>query len=281
MLLQCRILGVSRSGYYAWKRRPSMPMPKRLEEDQRLLAQIEASHAESDQTYGAPRLYRDLRARGYRTSRKRVARLMRQAGLRASRPRRFTTTTDSTHRYAVAENVLDRDFTAAAPDRKWASDITYLWTDEGWLYLAVVIDLFSRRVVGHAMAKTLEATLVEDALALALTRRRAGRGLVHHSDRGVQYAATVFQGFLLRHGIVQSMSRRGNCWDNAPVESFFATLKRERVYRRHYRTRGEARADVFHYIERFYNARRRHSTLGYLSPVAFEEKHRATRALAA
>lgn len=281
MLLQCRVLEVSRSGYYAWKRRQSMPESERRREDRKLLVEIKASHQASGQTYGAPRIHDDLRERGWRVGRKRVARLMRQAGVRAAQPRRFVTTTDSDHRFHVAENVLDRDFTATTPDQKWGSDITYIRTDEGWLYLAVVVDLFSRRVIGQAMGPTLERTLVDEALSLALSRRKPATGLLHHSDRGAQYAATAYQSLLERHGITCSMSRRGNCWDNAPVESFFATLKRERVYRRRYRTRTEARADLFSYIEVFYNAKRKHSTLGYLSPVAFEEKHQGILAKAA
>lgn len=258
-----------------------MPESSRSIEDRTLLVEIRASYQASSKTYGAPRVHDDLREGGWRVGRKRVARLMRQAGLRAAQPRRFVTTTDSDHRFAVAENVLERDFTATAPNQKWATDITYIWTDEGWLYLAVVLDLFSRRVVGQAMGPTLEKTLVEEALQLALARRTPSAGLIHHSDRGSQYASTDYQALLDRHGIICSMSRRGNCWDNAAVESFFATLKRERVYRCRYRTRAEARADLFSYIEVFYNAQRKHSTLGYLSPVSFEEKHRSTLVIAA
>ena len=246
-----------------------------------LLVEIKASHQASRQTYGAPRILDDLREAGHRVSRKRVARLMRQAGLRAARPRRYVSTTDSQHGLPVAENILDRDFAATALDQKWACDITYVPTDEGWLYLAVVLDLYSRRIVGHGMSASLERGLVLEAFSMAWARRAPKPGLLHHSDQGSQYASGDYQGLLSGAGCIASMSRRGNCWDNAPVESFFATLKRELVHRRRYRTRSEARAALFEYIEVFYNARRKHSALGYLSPVAFEEKHRRSLALAA
>lgn len=246
-----------------------------------LTLEIRASHAASRQTYGAPRILDDLREAGYRTSRKRVARLMRQAGLRAARPRRYVTTTDSGHGLPVAENVLDRDFAATALDQKWACDITYVPTDEGWLYLAVVLDLYSRRIVGHGMSASLERSLVMEAFSMALARRAPGTGLLHHSDQGSQYASDDYQGVLLGAGCIASMSRRGNCWDNAPVESFFATLKRELVHRHRFETRSQAKAALFEYIEVFYNARRKHSALGYVSPVVFEQKHRRSLALGA
>ena len=246
-----------------------------------LLVEIKASHQASRQTYGAPRILDDLRQAGHRVSRKRVARLMRQAGLRASRPRRYVSTTDSRHGLPVAEKVLDRDFSATASDQKWACDITYVPTDQGWLYLAVVLDLYSRRIVGHSMSAGLERTLVMEAFSMALPRRAPKPGLLHHSDQGSQYASGDYQGLLSGAACINSMSRRGNCWDNAPVESFFATLKRELVHRCRYRTRSAARASLFEYIEVFYNARRKHSSLGYLSPVAFEQKHRRSMALGA
>ena len=246
-----------------------------------LLVEIKASHQASRQTYGAPRVLDDLREAGHRVSRKRVARLMRQAGLRAAKPRRYVSTTDSGHGLPVAENVLDRDFAAEALDQKWACDITYVPTDEGWLYLAVVLDLYSRRIVGHGMSVRLERRLVMKAFSMALARRAPNPGLLHHSDQGSQYASSDYQGLLSEAGCLASMSRRGNCWDNAPVESFFATLKRELVHRHRFGTRSQAKAALFEYIEVFYNARRKHSALGYLSPVAFEEQHRRSLALAA
>lgn len=245
------------------------------------MSEIRASYRASRGSYGAPRILDDLRERGYRTSRKRVQRLMRQAGLRAASPRRYVRTTDSEHRLPVAENVLGRDFTATAVDRKWACDITYIATGEGWLYLAVVIDLFSRRVVGHAVGATLAKELVEAALGAAWMRRLPGAGLLHHSDRGSQYASYTYQEFLNEHGIVCSMSRKGDCWDNAVAESFFATLKKELVYRTRFQTRAKAKRELFEYIEVFYNARRKHSALGYLSPAAFEAQHHRSNKMAA
>lgn len=277
----CRVLGVSRSGYYAWRARQGQPEPLRQRHDRLLTLEIQASHAASRQTYGAPRILDDLREAGHRVSRKRVQRLMRQAGLRAAQPRRYARTTDSQHGLPVAANVLDRDFRATACDQKWACDITYVPTDEGWLYLAVVLDLYSRRVVGHAMSASLAQELVRAALAMALRRRAPRPGLLHHSDQGSQYASLAYQTLAAQAGMVVSMSRRGNCWDNAPVESFFATLKREWVHRHRYGSRRQARASLFEYIEVFYNARRKHSALGYLSPVAFEARHRKAVAFAA
>lgn len=269
----CRVFGVSRSGFYTWRTRKAQPPGSRAQEDQRLMIEIKASHRASRGTYGAPRILDDLRDLGYRTSRKRVQRLMRQAGVRSALRRRYVTTTQSDHRFSVCANVLARDFTAPAADCKWACDITYIDTDQGWLYLAVVLDLFSRRIVGHATSAHIDRALVEAALEMALARRRPAPGLIHHSDRGSQYASTDYQELLHGVAFVSSMSRRGNCWDNAPVESFFATLKTELVYRSTYGTREEAGRALFEYIEVFYNAQRKHSALGYLSPVAFEAQH--------
>jgi putative transposase len=245
------------------------------------MVEIKASHEESGRTYGAPRVHADLRANGHLISRKRVQRLMREAGLRAAKPKRFVITTDSDHTFATARNIIARDFTATASDRKWACDITYVPTGEDWLYLAVVIDLFSRRVVGHAMASTMTRSLVDEALRTAINRRSPSPGLIHHSDRGSQYASTDYQESLVQAGFLCSMSRKGDCWDNAPVESFFATLKKELVYRTRFKTRAEARAAIFQYIEAFYNVRRRHSTLGYLSPAEFEQRQRTNHKKAA
>lgn len=267
---------VSVSGFYAWRGRPEC---RRSREDRRLLAHIKSSFAESDQTYGSPRIYRDLQEEGIICGKRRVAKLMRQSGLRAQLPKRFVVTTDSKHALPVADNVLDRQFEAVAADTRWAADITYVWTRQGWLYLSVVLDLFSRKAVGWSMQSTLERGLVQDALSMALLQRRPAEGLLCHSDRGSQYASRDYQALLKESGITCSMSRKGNCWDNAPVESFFSTLKRERIHRRQYETRAEARADIFQYIELWYNRRRRHSSLGYLSPEEFERRAAAAKEL--
>lgn len=266
----CRTLAVSRAGFYAWHRRPPAA---RTQQDQQLGAEIAAIHARSQQRYGSPRVHAELREHGQRLGRKRVARLMRAQGLRARRPRRFRVTTDSKHGYPVAPNVLARQFAVSAPDTAWVTDITYLWTHEGWVYLAVILDLFSRAVVGWAMSAHVTRHLTLQALTMALRRRRPPRGLLHHSDRGSQYASDDYQAVLTAHGLVCSMSRRGDCWDNAVAESFFATLKIELDHdAMPWLTRGDAQGEVFEYIEGFYNGRRRHSTLGYLSPVAFERQ---------
>jgi transposase InsO family protein len=259
----CEVLGVSRSGYYAWTRRAESA---RVAADRALSAEIQAAHQASRGRYGSPRVHAELRARGRRVGRKRVARLMRGMGLAARQRRRFRRTTDSRHSYPIAPNLLARDFTARAPDRVWLADITYIWTAEGWLYLAAVLDLYTRRVVGWAMAEHLGHELALAALDMAIARQRPAPGLVHHADRGVQYAAHRYRARLRQHGMLCSMSRKGDCWDNAPMESFFATLKRELVEGADYQTRDGARADVFQYLEGFYNQRRLHSALGYLTP---------------
>jgi transposase InsO family protein len=272
----CRVMGVPRSGYYAWRNREQREPSARQKEDEELLTRIRPLFERSKQTYGSPRILRDLKEEGFVCGKHRIARLMRHAGLRAVVARRFRATTDSKHVLPVAENRLDRDFTASAPNRKWAGDITYLWTGEGWLYLAVVLDLFSRRVVGWCMQANLERSLVSNALEAALLQRRpqatGNDSLLHHSDRGSQYASHEFQEQLDAAGIVCSMSRRGNCWDNAPVESFFGTLKQELVNRHHFPTRERARKEVFEYIEVWYNRQRRHSSIGYVSPEEFERR---------
>jgi putative transposase len=266
--LMCEVLGVSRSGYYDWAARPA---GARAERAAGLKGQIRLAHEASRCTYGSPRVYRELEARGVAVCENTVARYMREEGLCATPRRRFVPrTTDSSHPHPVAPNVLGRDFAADGPDRKWGCDLTYLWTDQGWLYLSVVVDLFSRRVVGWSMSDDLKSAGVVDALAMALARRKPGPGLLHHSDRGVQYACGAYREMLEKNGVARSMSRPGNCYDNAVVESFFGTLKTELVHRRRYRTRAEARADVFEWIECWYNRRRRHSSLGYLSPEQFE-----------
>ena len=267
----CRLLGVSASGFYEWLARPQSA---RSLANAGLLARIRESFALSHQTYGSPRVWKDLVVAGHSCGENRVARLMRLANIRAQpKPHRKPTDTGVRAEHSVAPNVLERDFAASAPNRKWAADFTYIWTGEGWLYLAVVVDLFSRRVVGWSMHPTMTAQLVLDALMMALWRRGKPAELLHHSDQGSQYTSEDFQRLLSAEGITCSMSRRGDCWDNSAVESFFASLKKERVHRKTYSTRDAARADVFDYIEAFYNSRRRHSTLGQVSPMEFEKTH--------
>lgn len=266
----CRVLQVSKAGYYAWVHRPESG---RSIADRQLAVEIKAIHQQSRRTYGSPRVHRELHAQGKHHGEKRIARIMRAEGIRAKAPRRFRKTTDSNHALPVAPNHLDRQFAVedvAGLDRVWVGDITYLTTREGFLYLAVVLDLASRRVIGWAMRHTLEAPLTYDALAMALRDRRPASGVLHHTDRGSQYAAGAYQALLGAHGITCSMSRVGDCWDNAVVESFFATLKRELADDADWATRDEARTAVFEYIEAWYNRRRRHSSLDYRSPVEYE-----------
>ena len=272
MAALCRVLGVSRSGYYAWRQAPESP---RAAENRRLDADIQRRFDEHRGRYGAPRITLDLQAEGWRVSRRRVAKRMRAMGLRARAARRFKATTHSKHRLPVAPNRLQQDFTAAGPNQKWVADITYLWTGEGWLYLAVVLDLYSRAVVGWSMAERITKELVMAALTMALFRRRPPPGLILHSDRGSQYAALDYQALLEHHGLLCSMSRKGDCYDNAAMESFFHTLKVEQIQGAHYPTREAAKADVFEYIETYYNPKRRHSTLNYQSPWDFEERRAA------
>ena len=266
----CRLLKVSHGGFYTWAGRAAS---HRALANERLLGLIRQSFAQSDLTYGSPRVWRDLLAWGEAVGENRVARLMHRAQLQA-RPKRRRLPLDHGVRSAqcIATNVLDRQFAAPAPNRTWAADFTYLWTTEGWLYVAVVIDLYSRKVIGWSMSASMTSALVIDALTMALWRRGRPSALLHHSDQGSQYASADFQRLLSAEGIVCSMSRKGDCWDNAAIESFFSSLKTERTRRKNYLTRDQARADVFDYIERFYNPTRRHSTLGYLSPVEFERK---------
>jgi len=263
----CTTLAVSSSGYRAW-RRGGRTNGKRLSNEQ-LLALIRALHAELKGAYGSPRMVREIRARGFPASKERVERLMRENGIRARHKRRYKATTDSKHGLPVAPNVLDRDFAPAAPNQVWSADLTYLWTDEGWLYLAIVLDLFNREVVGWSIKPRMTADIAVDALTMAWFRRKPAPGLIHHSDRGSQYASGLFQEKLIEFGMTCSMSRKGNCWDNAPTESFFNSLKNERVHGTRYDTHDAARADLFDYIEVFYNRSRRHSTLGYQSPTQF------------
>ena len=265
----CEALGVSRSGFHAWLgRRPCA----RAQTDEALVPTIRASFTASARTYGARRVWRDVLETGVSCGLHKIERLMRANALRA-RPRRRGLPKDEGERSAVvAPNVLDRQFVADQPNRKWIADFTYVWTAEGWLYVAAVIDLFSRRVVGWSMKADMTAQLVTDALLMAIWRRGKPDALLHHSDRGSQYTSEQFQRLMVDNGVVCSMSRSGNVWDNAAMESFFSSLKTERVGRKVYRSRDAARADVFDYIERFYNTVRRHSTIGYVSPVEFERR---------
>ena len=267
--LMCRALTVSPAGYYAWSARPESA---RCVANRALMADIRVIHRESRQTYGSPSIWQALVQRGHRVGAHRVARLMRAEGIRAKTVKKWRATTNSSHPYPVAANTLNRRFTIERPNRVWAGDISYVWTTEGWLYLAVVLDLYSRAVIGWAMGARLTGDLAQQALTMAIHHRTPKAGLLHHSDRGSQYAATAYQQLLTTHGMTGSMSRRGNCWDNACVESFFGTLKRELIYHRQYRTREEATQDIFEYIEVFYNRLRRHSTLGYYSPAEFEAR---------
>ena len=270
----CEALGVSRSGFYVWLVRPRS---RRSLEDERLTELARRSFLDSDRTYGARRVWRDVLVDGQRCGLHRIERLMRAQALRA-RPRRRGLPVDRGARptTAPAANLLDRQFVAQAPNQKWVADFTYLWTAEGWLYVAVVLDLYSRRAVGWSMQANMTAQLVTDALMMALWRRGRPQALLHHSDRGSQYSSEQFQRLLGELGITCSMSRAGNVWDNSAMESFFSTLKTERTARKTYRTRNEAKADVFDYIERFYNPKRQHSTIGYISPIQFEQQMQAT-----
>jgi putative transposase len=263
----CRLLGVSSSGYYAWKRRkPSL----RQYADMVLLAHIRHQFELSHETYGSPRMDAELKAAGLSCGRHRIARLMRDNGLKALMKRRYKKTTDSAHGGPVAPNLLDQDFSAEGPNRKWGVDISYIWTAEGWLYLAVVIDLYSRRVVGWAVSDRMKKDLAIKALLRAIAIRRPEPGLIHHSDRGSQYCSDEYQKVLKNHGMEVSMSGKGNCYDNAMVETFFKTLKSELIWRTVFLSRWQAECAIGTFIDGFYNPRRRHSALGYQSPVLFE-----------
>lgn len=266
----CEVLDASRSGFYAWQKRPESVRSKRHRE---LVLEIKEIHSDRNtRSYGSPRMHKELVSRGNPCSENTVAKLMREHEVVAKTKGKFKVTTDSAHKLPVAKNLLNREFEQAKPDRVWLGDVTYIWTNEGWLYLAAVIDTYSRKIVGWSMSQQMTKGLVLNALRMALGRRCPDRAaaLMHHSDRGSQYASQAFQDLLAEHNITCSMSRKGNCWDNAMMESFFATLKKERVHHESYPTREAARASVFDYIELFYNPHRRHSALGYLSPEEFE-----------
>jgi len=266
--VMCSLLLVSRSGYYTWLKQPES---RKRREDAELSKVIAEIHEESKKRYGSPKIHGELRRRGIRCGRKRVARLMKKDGLRAKIIRKFKATTNSKHDLPVAPNLLNREFTQTKPNRVWAADITYIWTNEGWLYLAVVMDLCSRAIVGWSMSERITRTLVINAFTMAVKRRNPPSGLLHHSDRGSQYASGDFQRLLAKYGAICSMSRKGNCWDNAVVESFFGFLKREHVFHNRYLTRTQARQSIFDYIERFYNRKRIHSSLGYKTPSEVDQ----------
>jgi putative transposase len=270
VVVLCRLLSVSPSGYYASQERP---LNERALRDRELAKKVLASHVASKKRYGSPRVHADIKAAGERVARKRIARIMRENKLVARARRRFRTTTDSRHTFPIAPNVLQRNFTANAPDQAWVTDITFLWTKQGWLYLAVILDLFSRRVVGWATSENVDRHLALAALDMALAQRSPVAGLVHHSDRGSTYAAEDYQKALRTRGFECSMSRKGDCWDNAVAESFFATLKREMENIDQLESRAVAALLVRNYIDRFYNIQRRHSAINYNSPIEFELLH--------
>lgn len=265
----CRVLKVSSSGYYDWCRRPNS---NRTKANEHLLREIKEMHRGYYQTYGYRRIYHHLRAENVVCSQNRIQRVMQRNGMKARRSKAYKVTTQSKHQHPIAPNLLERNFEADRPNQIWVSDITYIQTNQGWLYLATILDLFSRKIVGWAMESTMESILVERALTMAISQRKPQRKgtLIHHSDRGVQYASNRFQTLLKQHKITCSMSRKGNCWDNAVAESFFKTLKTELAYLTNFQNRDLARQSIFHYIEGFYNQKRLHSSLGYKSPEQFE-----------
>ncbi len=265
----CRILNVTSRGYRAWR---SRPISQRQRDDLVLLAHIREQHHLSLGSYGRPRMTQELKEAGLSVGHRRVGRLMRQNGFRVVRTRKYKTTTDSDHRFNIAPNLLNREFMAGAPNQKWAGDISYIWTREGWLYLAVMIDLHSRRVIGWAVSNRLKRDLAIRALDMAVALRRPPQGCIHHTDRGSQYCSHDYQKRMRQHGFKVSMSGAGNCYDNAVVETFFKTIKAELIWRRTWHTRRQAEVAIFEYINGFYNPRRRHSTLGGKSPIAFERK---------
>lgn len=273
----CCVLGVTRSGFYAWRKRPK---PARAKADAQLAVTVAAVHQRSRKVYGSPRVHEELKARGVRVGRKRVARLMRENGLEGRRKRRFKRTTDSKHNGPIAPNLLARDFTETEPNRAWVTDVTAIATAEGWLYLAVMLDLFSRRVVGWATSSCNDTVLALEALQTALKARKPPPGLLHHSDRGSPYASADYRAKLRANGVRRSMSRKGDCWDNAVAESFFATLRAELVDHARYAARYEAKLSIGDYIDNFYNVERRHSHLGFLNPIEFELRSKNQQSVA-
>jgi len=266
--LMCNVLNVSRSGYYAWRKRPES---NRSRENRKLAVQIKVIHMDKHKrVYGSPRIHEELNDNGLSCSPNRVARVMKKEGIRAIVPRKFKATTNSKHNFPVAPNLLKQDFNVKEPNKVWLADITYIRTSEGWLYLASVMDLGSRRIKGWAMSNRMTQELALDALNMAIGNHPETTGIIHHSDRGIQYACNAYQKLLKDNGFIGSMSRKGNCWDNAPMESFYHTLKTECVYRYKYHTRKEAKASIFDYIEIFYNRQRRHSALQYMNPCQYE-----------
>jgi transposase InsO family protein len=273
----CRVLEVSRSGFHAWRARPQ---PPRVRSDAQLAVQVAAVHKRSRKAYGSPRVHAELRAKGVRVGKKRVERLMRENGLEARRKRRFRKTTDSKHSHPIAPNLVAREFKVAAPNRVWVTDVTAIWTLEGWLYLAAILDLYSRRVVAWAVSANNDTALALAALRAGLRARRPAAGLVHHSDRGSPYASADYRAALARHGVVASMSRKGDCWDNAVAGSFFATLRAELVDHELYATHQTATSSIGDYVDNFYNVERRHSFLDYLNPIEFELRSRSVQQVA-
>jgi len=270
----CQVLNVSRSGYYSWlNRTPS----KRKLENEKLKIKIAEIYWQNRGTYGSPRIHKKLKKEGYHYNIKRIEKLMKELGLKARQKRKFKVTTDSNHNYPVKENLLKREFDVDTPNKAWVSDITYISTQEGWLYLTVIIDLYSRKVVGWSMNKRMTKQLVIDALIMAVKKRKPSKGLIFHSDRGSQYASHDFQNSLLRYGMKSSMSRKGDCWDNAVAESFFSSLKIELIYHNRYQYRSQARQDIFEYIEVFYNKDRLHSYLDYKSPEEYENERKTSK----
>lgn len=265
----CRVLAVTSRGFRAWR---SRPMSQRQRVDLRLLVHIKEAYKLSRRTYGRPRMVEELKDMGFAVGHRRIGRLMRDNGIKAIRTRKYKATTNSKHGYAIAPNLLDRDFTAVVPNQKWSVDISYIWTGEGWVYLAVVMDLHSRRIIGWAVSNRMKRYLAIQALQMAITLRRPPRGCIHHSDRGSQYCSGDYQKLLTKHGFEVSMSGKGNCYDNAVVETFFKTLKAELIWRHVWQTRKQVQMALFNYINGFYNPKRRHSTLGGLSPMAFEKQ---------
>ena len=268
VVIMCRLLGIQRSAYYDWRGKPRRVLPP---EELMLRRRMKTLFEDSRGSLGSRMLMNNLRQEGFEIGRERTRRLMRNLSLKVKQKRKFKLTTDSKHQYPIAENILNRDFSPLKPNQSWGADITYLWTQEGWVYLAIVIDLYSRRVVGWSMDRHMEQSLVIRALIMAINLRKPPEGLIHHSDRGSQYCSKAYQALLAQHQMTASMSRKGNCWDNSPIERFFSSLKREWIADRQYQTRQQAISDVREYVAMYYNSKRLHSTLGYTTPMAYEK----------